>query len=432
MTKMSSFCCHGRNLTKEFMMKTVAIIGCGKRGTDKEGWAIGHAHAQGYLKSGHDVRILGVDVSPENLNVFGEAFNLSTSQLFSSAEALYAACTPDIVSICTWPALHHPMMLEAIQKGVKGIACEKPFATDTAQIREIEAKAAKAGTRIVVAHQRRCDAYADAFRQVISEGTLGDNLQVIAHVGDDWDILSWTTHWFDMANYLFEAPPAWVLAGMQIGENHRYKHAVEDASVVYADYGKRGSGLFLTGPGKGCSFRLHGDKGVARIGKTGIDCATFEGFRHVPFPAKSRVGFAGMLDQLITWMDGGPEARCSIGRSAVATEMAFAAQESARTGQKIELPLTRALFAPLEVVQHPVHTGWHSAWLPQDEVFVALKESAPVEIGLTATISSGIFPAAWRLKEKPHIGAWMPGHRRDAWNVPAMRDGIARTLLSLL
>lgn len=37
--------------------------------------------------------------------------------------------------------------------------------------------------------------------------------------------------------------------------------------------------------------------------------------------------------------------------------MAFAAHESARTGKTVSLPLASALFAPLEVAQHPVHSG---------------------------------------------------------------------------
>ena len=543
-------------------MKTIAILGCGKRGTAKEGWAIGHAHANGYLNCGHDIKLLGVDLSPENLQAFGEAFELPEEQLFSSTDALYEACTPDVVSICTWPALHHPMVMEAIEKGVKGIACEKPLALDTQQIREIENKAAETGTKIVVAHQRRCDNYAAAFKQIVDEKLLGDNLQAIGEVGDGWDILSWTTHWFDMANYLFDGPPASILAGMDIRDSRRYQHAVEDSSLIRADYGERGSALFITGPGTGASFRLRGDEGMARIGKEGIELATFAGSRTLPFPETKRGGFAALVGELLDWMDGGPEANCSLGRSAVATEMAYAAHESARTGKAVSLPLESARFAPLEVAQHPVRsglqgkkillyadhhfgsggregiadafgemsgeavrvvdaearglstddldgidailiyhtqkevddttrsllegwvadgkalmithaglgawpewagyqswcghiwewgvsyhpheptelsvtdgdplgTGWSSAWLPRDEVFVALKETAPVEIGLTATISTGEFPAAWRSKDNPNVGVWMPGHRRDSWKVPAMREGAARTLLSL-
>jgi UDP-N-acetylglucosamine 3-dehydrogenase len=34
----------------------------------------------------------------------------------------------DIVSICLWPHLHAPLVVEAAQAGVKAIHCEKPMA----------------------------------------------------------------------------------------------------------------------------------------------------------------------------------------------------------------------------------------------------------------------------------------------------------------
>jgi len=543
-------------------MKTIAIIGCGKATDGKEGWAIGHYHAEGYLHCGHPVKLLGVDTSPDNLAAFGVKFGLPKEQLFTSTDALYDACIPDVASICTWPKLHHPMVMEAMEKGVRGIACEKPFAMDTGQIREIERMASETGTKIVIAHQRRCEAYAATLKRVASEGLLGGNLQVQAHVGDGWDILSWTTHWFDLANDLFDGSPESVMAGMDIHGNRLYQHAVEDSSVVFADYGNRGSALFTTGPGTGTDFTLRGDNGLARIGNEGIELATFDGALTIPVVAAGHGGFATMLAQLLDWLDGGPEALCSIGRCKVATEMAYAAHESARTGKSISLPLENCLYAPLEVAQNPIrsalwgrkillyadthfggggregiaeafgaitgqdvrmvdaenrgltpidlegidalliyHTqvvadattrdvlenwvangkpllivhaglgawpewddyrawcgyvweggvshhpheaadlqategdplgfGWHSAWLPRDEVFVALQSTAPVELGLAATISIGTFPAAWQSKQHPNIGAWMPGHRRDSWNIPAMREGAARCLLKL-
>ncbi len=542
-------------------MKTVAVIGCGKAQKGKEGFAIGHQHANGYLTCGHEVRLLGVDVSAENLEAFGGKFGLGPDQLFSSTDALYDAVVPDVVSICTWPALHHPMCLEAMDKGVKGIACEKPLAMDAGQIRDIENKAAKTGTKIAVAHQRRYQGFADGFKQVLADGMLGENLQVMARVGDGWDILSWTTHWFDMANFLFDGAPDYVMAGMDIHETRRYKHAVEDASVIFADYGQRGTAIFLTGPGRTTDFTLRGNRGIAVLNGKQITCATVDGVHHIPLPVQERSDFGMYLGGLIDWIDGGQESRCSLARSAVATEMAYAAHESARTGKIVHLPLD-VLYAPLEVVQAPVrsalwgrnlllyadahfgsggregimgafrdltgkdirtvdaaarglasedldgieavmlyHTqkevddvtrellegwvtsgkpllivhaglgawpkweryqtwcgrvwewnvsyhpheaaaltptpgdplrfGWHSGWLPRDEVFVALKDSAEVEVGLQAEISTGVFPAAWRNSRQKNVGVWMPGHRRDSWNIPAMRSGVSRTLLSL-
>ncbi len=546
-------------------MKTVAIVGCGKFVEGKEGWAIGHAHAKGYLDCGHPVKLLGVDLSPDNLKAFGDAFGLPGDQLFASTEALYAACTPDCVSICTWPALHYPMVVEALDRGVKGIACEKPFTLDVGEQRDLEQRVKEKGAVLVVAHQRRLEAGFRMLKQVALSGALGDQLFARGYVGDGWDILSWTTHWFDMANFLFDGSPEWLLAGMDIGTARRYGHAVEDASVVYAQYSGGRSASFLTGPNTlgGFSFEVQGSRGLARVGDGVIESVTFDGqVARTPFDRSTRGGFAALLKELLDALAGGPEPMCSIGRSAVATEMAYAAQESARTGRRVALPFDR-FYAPLEVARHPVrsglcgkrlllyadshfgsggregiaeafgditgqqvkaidaetaglsaadaegmdaiviyHTqkeasdatrallsdwvasgkpllilhaglgawpeweeytrwcghvwewgvsvhphepavlkvadgdplafGWSEAWLPKDEVFVKLKKTAPVVEGLSAAISIGTFPAAWRSQVHPHVGVWMPGHRRDSWQVPAMREGAARVLLDLM
>ncbi len=543
-------------------MKTVAVIGCGKRGNSKEGWAIGHAHARGYLGCGHPVKLLGVDISPENLQAFGETFELPADQLFSSTEAMYAAGIPDCVSVCTWPELHYPLAVEALEKGVKGIACEKPFTLDVREQRDLEKRVAEAGAVLVIAHQRRLEA---GFRKLkeVALGKLGTPLKAEGLVGDDWDILSWTTHWFDMANFLFDGPPEYVLAGMDLDRKRRYRQAVEDASVVYASYGEAGSAIFVTGPGKDYRFSVSGPAGMARIGEGVIEVATFDGApEKVPFDTAAPGGFACLMKEMIEAIDGGAEPMCSIGRSAFATEMAYAAHESARTGRKVAIPFDK-LYAPLEVHQNPAkssldgkhlllyadkhfnsggregiaeafealtnrpvkvidadvsalssadlegidavllyHTqkdpadstkealtnwvnagkplflihaalgawpeweeykswcgkvwtwgesvhphepaalkvvagdpmniGFSEAWLPKDEVFVKLGDTAPITVGITTDISIGTFEVAWRNASRPNVGVWMPGHRRDSWSVPAMRDGAERVLAGLM
>ncbi len=136
-------------------MKTVAVIGCGKRRDGKVGWAIGQQHGHGYAAANQPVRILGVDLSPENLADFGKLLHLPEDQLFTSTDTLYAAGIPDVVSICTWSGLHAPMALEAMDKGVKGLIIEKPLALNMQEIRAILAKAAKNGANVAVAGFKR-------------------------------------------------------------------------------------------------------------------------------------------------------------------------------------------------------------------------------------------------------------------------------------
>lgn len=543
-------------------MKNIAVIGCGKFVEGKEGWAIGHEHAKGYLASGEAIALHGVDISPENLEGFGRAFAVPKERLFSSTEALYAALTPDCVSICTWPTLHFPLAVEALDRGVRGIACEKPLALDGGEIRELARRVREKGATCVVAHQRRLEAPFRALKEAVRSGKLGSQLTARGHVGDGWDVLSWTTHWFDMANFIFDRSPEWLMAGMDLGTSRRYGQAVEDGSIIFAHYGPAQSAMFLTGPGEGSSFWMEGERGTARICGTEIEVAVSGGVERISIPPEARGGFSELVGQMMRALDGGPEPLCSLAHSAAATEMAYAAQESARLGRKVRLPL-EASYAPLEVLQHPIksglhgkalllyadshfgsggregiagafgeltgrevrvidaetcdlraadaahadailiyHTqkdassmtrqtlsawveegrplfilhaglgawpgweeyaawcgniwswdasehpheaavlriaegdplnlGWSEAWLPKDEVFIKLSSVAEAVPGLTAEISSGSYPAAWRSKQHPHVGVWMPGHRRDSWTVPAMREGAARVLLNLM
>ena len=69
--------------------------------------------------------------------------------------------------------------------------------------------------------------------------------------------------------------------------------------------------------------------------------------------------------------------------------------------------------------------AWQRAKLPTDEVFIKLAQRAPVRDVIQVTIPQGKFPAAWISASKPNVGVWVPGHRRDLWRVPAMRQGLA-------
>jgi type 1 glutamine amidotransferase len=80
----------------------------------------------------------------------------------------------------------------------------------------------------------------------------------------------------------------------------------------------------------------------------------------------------------------------------------------------------------------PLALGWSEAWVPADEVYIGLEDTAPVNDCLTAKISQGYYPAAWTNPVHLNVVVWMPGHRRDAWRVPALREGLTALVLSLL
>jgi predicted dehydrogenase len=338
-------------------MKTAAIVGCGKPAPEaaghKVGWGIAYAHAVGYLHAFPGVELCAVDPNAENLVAFGDRFEIPASRRFASTDAMYNALTPQCVSICTWPGLHVPQATDACRRGVKAIVVEKPIGLDIFEIQELISTSSHHGVRVAVAHQRRYEPWYERAKALIAEGTLGDNLVVEARVGDDWDMLSWTVHWFDMANYLFGQLPRSILAGVDHTGQRRYGHAVEDASVVFADYGPRRQGMFITGPAAvpASGIIVRGEKGMMQINPS-IRLWTQEGYRELPCENKAfHSAFAALIADLWNARDGG-RSRCDISECAPATAMAYAAQESARTMRRVSLPST-AWYPPLELLQHP-------------------------------------------------------------------------------
>lgn len=336
-------------------MKTVAIIGCGKRGTDKEGWAIGHTHAAAWQAALPDGQLMAVDVDAGNLTAFADKFQVPRERCFTSTTALYEACTPDIVSICTWPHLHHPQVFEAANAGIRGIVCEKPLALDGSEITEMLGVCARKGAHLVVAHQRRYEPLYEQARQLLKAGVLGQPLCLEARVGEGWDMLSWTTHWFDMADHLLDARPLFVTAGIDHTGQRRYRHAVENASIVVVEYDNASQGLFVTGPdAQGQSILVRGPDGHMRLSGAGIELFTRSGYqrRNVESPFVS--GYTGLFADLVRVLDGDLEqTRCDAAFAAQATRTAYAAHDAAMTQRRIDLQQTATQYAPLEVLQHP-------------------------------------------------------------------------------
>jgi predicted dehydrogenase len=79
----------------------------------------------------------------------------------------------DLVSIATPPYLHHEMALAAIERGCH-VLCEKPFALNLAQAREMLAAARRAGLVHAVDHEFRYLPARLKMKELVEGGYLGD------------------------------------------------------------------------------------------------------------------------------------------------------------------------------------------------------------------------------------------------------------------
>src|ERR687885_360701 len=91
-----------------------AIIGTGRpRGQEgATGAAISQYHVKAYVANGCDVVALA-DIRPENAEAFRAEHGIPDARIYADYQQMLAEARPDIVSICTWPHLHAPMVIAA-------------------------------------------------------------------------------------------------------------------------------------------------------------------------------------------------------------------------------------------------------------------------------------------------------------------------------
>lgn len=355
--------------TTKYQSRTAVVIGCGKAREGKEGWAIGHAHAAGYLAADPEVVLYGVDIDPGNLEAFGEAFRIPRERLFHSTESLYQSIVPAYASICTWPRLHAAQVIEAARHGVKGILCEKPLALNPGEVREMKEVCHRLGVRLAVAHQRRLEPVFLRCKEIVNSGEIGEQLVFEGRVGDGWDILSWTTHLFDMSNFFFDSLPEAVMAGVDHTGARRYGQAVENQSVVFVEYAGMRQAVFITGPDAlgGALIQVRGTGGMVALQDHQLRVWSLAGYREEEIPSSAH-SMAAPIRELIADVEMGVPMTCSVEACGAATEIAYAAQESARTMRKVSFPVNFE-FAPLEVVQSAP-----KAWLPDGDIVLFADE----------------------------------------------------------
>jgi predicted dehydrogenase len=252
------------------MTYRAAIVGAGapvaKTNSNLEGFSIGYHHANGYLAHPQVEVVAVADIRIENADALAQHAGGATA--YRDLTEMLANEQIDIISICTWPTLHAPMVVAAIDAGVPMILCEKPMGVSVAEADLMMDRANAAGVRLFVNHQRRYDQPFAGARRLIADGHLGEVLRVEGYVGDGWDIMSWGSHWVDMARYLTGSEVSWVLAAAASTGNIRYGHLVEDQMVVQMGFDSGALGLIHTGPHQsGAGFIVVGTRGTILIGQ---------------------------------------------------------------------------------------------------------------------------------------------------------------------
>ncbi len=325
----------------------VGIIGCGQTRSSGRatGAGISHRHAEGYNAT-PDAEIVALcDIVIENARAFQELHG--GQRLYTDYREMLAQEQLDIVSVCTWPHLHAPMVIAACEAGVKAIHCEKPMAPTYGEALAMVRAAEEHGVQLTFDHQRR---FGDPFRkakQLYKLGAIGELVRLEASTSNMYD---WGTHWFDMLFfYNDQVPVEWVIGQIDPRGGHKiFGVYVEGQGISYYRFQNGVYGLMVTGKDTGWTAenRLVGTEGVIEVGVTPdvplrIWPKGKDGWEPVPVEdgIHAQIHFQRAILDLVEALKEGREPELSARKALQATELIFATYESSRRRGRVELPL---------------------------------------------------------------------------------------------
>jgi UDP-N-acetylglucosamine 3-dehydrogenase len=343
----------------------VGIIGCGRpwRSEGATGFGMSHFHAQGYAASPDAEIVALADISEENARAF-QAMH-GGERIYTDYHEMLARENLDMVSICTWPHLHAPMVIAAAEAGVRAIHCEKPMAPTFGEARQMVEVCQQRGVQLTFNHQRRFGTPFRRAKELLESGAIGDLRRLEATCPDLFD---WGTHWFDMMFfYNNETPVEWVMGQVDV-RNPRTVFGVqlEGQGLSFFRYQNGVDGLLMTGPRElwPSMNRLIGTDGTIELsfgehqglrmwGKGQTEWQPVENV-HMDANDLATVVPRGVLDA-IDALKAGREPELSGQRALRATELIFATYESSRRRGRVDLPLD-ITDSPLKEIQ-AAHQG---------------------------------------------------------------------------
>lgn len=328
-----------------------AVIGCGKPRSSEgaTGYGMSHQHAIGFKAAGCTL-VAAADIRPENAEAFVRQHGDPSTRLYTDYRAMLAEVKPEVVSVCTWPALHAEMTLAAIDAGAKAVHCEKPMSLTFGEAKAMHTRATARGCQLTFNHQRRFNTPFVTARRLLHDQVVGRVRRIESITSNLYD---WGTHWFDMIHCLNEESPAeWVIGQVDVRGRHTIFGApIEGQGLSLIKFRNDVRATMITGyqlPAQ-AQFTIHGDDGTLEIEppKCGNNHVRYRnistGGRWHDVPSDEGIHgevaiHRGCAD-VISCLQTGREPELSSRRALQATEVMFATYESSRRRGRVDLPL---------------------------------------------------------------------------------------------
>jgi predicted dehydrogenase len=172
-------------------MLRVTIVGCGK---------IADQHVQAIRRIPGCSIVAVCDQEPLMARQLAERFQIPG--VFSDAEEMFTAVSPDVVHITTPPQNHFPLAKQSLQAG-SHVYLEKPFTVTATEAKELLELADHKHLKVTVGHNYQFTLEMLQMRRLVTSGFLGGNpVHVESHWGYDLGDASYVgpmlgskTHW---------------------------------------------------------------------------------------------------------------------------------------------------------------------------------------------------------------------------------------------
>lgn len=338
------------------MKYTAAIIGCGRVAWMLEDDPLEikpctHMGAYGKVgeESGRVAVVAAADTDEERLKDFGGRF--SVEDLYTDYRWMLKEARPDIVSICAYAPDRFRMVMDSIEAGVRGIWCEKAFATSLEEGRAMIEALEDNGTCLIVSHLRRWSPDYIKAKEIIANGGIGALQSIVAHFSGS--LIHTGTHAFDILRW-FGGPVEWVEGELERDTGGLPWDSVEDLGGEAFIKFKNGATATVLAKSKSYfffEFDIIGSRGRIRIGNNDLlEYYTPEASRHYTgikeleektFPAfVPKNIWTEALTNLLDCVEKKKENRSGAAEGLEALEIALAIHESARTdGGRVYMPL---------------------------------------------------------------------------------------------
>lgn len=328
------------------------------------GWVSGE-HIKAYQANPHSEVVALSSHSRANAEAARARHGLANARVYTDYQDLLKDERVDVVSICSTNEVHAEQAVAAAEAG-KHMLVEKPLALNLEALRKVQRAVEKAGVKYQGPFELNWGGYFQSIQRMIDAGFFGEIYYAECdyfsgnweqwYPGYDWvktkerggsALPAAGCHAVDAVRQFMRSDPVEVFA--YAGNYTRVMDwdAVILTSIRFANGGIGKVGCTLEGNVKYTfNVRLHGPKGTLvndRFRSTYLDPG-LEGWAHFPTilpdtPEVTHHPFPGEIDDLVDAIRTNGETKLNIREDTKTYEIAFGAEQSAREGKPIKLPL---------------------------------------------------------------------------------------------